>query len=78
MELMIIEKWLLRIVVYSPFLRGRCFTLTSHNKYINTVLIIGKRTEVDLCPPLLDLTHFQSSFILAIKHRLKIRPCTNL
>ena len=61
--------WLLRIVVYSPFLRGRCIMLTAHNKYINTVLITGKRTEVDVCPPLLDLTHFQSAFILAIKHR---------
>ena len=29
--------WLLRIVVYSPFLRGRCIMLTAHNKYINTV-----------------------------------------
>jgi len=38
---------------------------------------IGKRIKVGVCPPLLDRTHFQYSYILTIKHWPWIRPCTS-
>ena len=71
MALMIIEKWhgFSGLWFTTPFFVVDVSRSLHIINTFYTVLIIGKRTEVDVCPPLLDLTHFQSAFILAIKHR---------